>query len=272
MADSTSDPQKGDSVDDPEESSLSKRFRSLKLEPETSHITMEIHREDLEEWNEFLQFSRNRRKWNAWREREWAEKHPPHIQNPFENFPNLHTERLNLRQLRWEDDKEAFHALSQEKNVKYYGWKKAHTTIEETRSDFIDVMLQRFKLRHSITFVITFKENDKYIGHITASNADTAVFKIVELSYLIENEYWNRGIGTEAIGRVVEFLLDDMKVHKIRATCFAKNGASKRVLEKLGFEQEGYLKDNVIIGGEYQAEYCMAKISSKDGQSLQDGE
>jgi len=268
MADSTRDPHNEDPVDEVEDfaSQLSARLQKLTIDPEKGYTTVQIYPEDLEEWREFLQFKKNRRKWVAWRVDEWKSKHPPYIQAIFENCPTLQTTRLTLRKLRRDDAQEAFRVLSQPINIQYYGWKTPHVGVEQTRQDFIDAQLERFKFRHSITFVITFTGVDKYIGHITAMFPD-AGFKIVELSYLIGHEYWNKGIGTEAIGRVVEFLLDDMKIHKIRANYWEKNVASKRVLEKLGFEQEGYLKDHVIIDGAYQGEYCMAKFpSSKDGE------
>ena len=90
------------------------------------------------------------------------------------------------------------------------------------------------------------------------------VFKFTELAYIIDPEHWGKGLATEAVGKIVEFLVNSMKVHKIRASFFAKNSASKRVLEKVGFKQEGYLRDNVLIDGEYEDEYLMAFVASDD--------
>jgi RimJ/RimL family protein N-acetyltransferase len=91
------------------------------------------------------------------------------------------------------------------------------------------------------------------------------VFKFVEIAYIIDPEHWGKGIATEAVGRVAEFLQKEVKIHKIRASLYSKNIASKRVLEKLGFIQEGYLRDNVIIDGEFVDEYLMALISEENG-------
>jgi [ribosomal protein S5]-alanine N-acetyltransferase len=275
MANSSPDPPTENAAPNPQPSNsisqaasrLQLRLQCLSIDPEKGHTSLRIYPEDMQEVKEFLQFTNNRRKWIAWRQEEWRKKQPPYIAAVFENFPTLQTPRLSLRQLRRDDDQDAFHALSQQINIQYYGCNIPYAGVEQTRQDFIDVHLDRYKFRHSLTFVITFTGVDKYIGHIIAVLLPETGFKIVELSYLIEHEYWNKGIGTEAIGRVIELLLDELKVHKIRANCFEKNVASKRVLEKLGFEQEGLLKDDVVIDGEYQAEYCMAKFSSlKNGE------
>ena len=125
-------------------------------------------------------------------------------------------------------------------------------------------MIGRHSFRDAASFVITVKaadDDDKYIGHINAVQFDRA-FKFAELAYIINPEYWGKGYGTEAVGRVVQFLVEEMKIHKIRAGFFAKNVASNRVLEKVGFKQEGYLRDNVLIDGEFEDEYLMALIAS----------
>ena len=122
-------------------------------------------------------------------------------------------------------------------------------------------MLSRFKHRDAVSFVVTLKDEDKYIGHITAMQFDR-VFKFAELAYIIDKEYWGRGIATEAVTKVVDFLVNTMKIHKIRAGFFAKNIASKKVLQKAGFKQEGYLRDNAFLDGEFEDEYLMAFVAS----------
>jgi len=107
------------------------------------------------------------------------------------------------------------------------------------------------------------KDDDEYIGHVNANSFDKK-FHFAEIAYIIDPEHQRKGIATEAVGRVVRFLMDDMKIHKIRAALFNENVASKRVMDKLGFVQEGYLRDNVFLDEEFVDEYVMALIADND--------
>jgi [ribosomal protein S5]-alanine N-acetyltransferase len=243
---------------DEEDAELAKKIANLAIEPAVSPVMVPLTSADVKIWNDFMEYRKNRRNWDTWRQEEWGKHHPPHIHELFKDWPILETHRLRLRLIRQSDAENAFRVLSNTTTMKFYG-SPPHKTIEQTQKDYIDLMIGRFKYRDAASFVVTFKDKDDYIGHVNASQFDRE-FKFVELAYIIDPEHWGKGIATEAVGRVVEFLVHDMKIHKIRAGLFSKNLGSKRVLEKLGFQQEGYCKDNAIIDGEYVDEYLMALI------------
>jgi [ribosomal protein S5]-alanine N-acetyltransferase len=215
--------------------------------------------EDLELWRQFVEFRKNRREWEAMRRQNRSQYHPPHIIDLFENWPDLKTSRLRLRPLKTSDDEDAFRLLSNPKTMKYYG-SAPYKKIEHLRKQYIEVMTTRFRYRDGVTLVITMQDDDKPIGLINATLFDPA-FKFTEISYILDPEHWGKGLATEAIRRAVKFFVEDMKIHKIRASFYGKNVASKRVLEKAGFIEEGYMRDNVQIEGEYEDEYLMALIA-----------
>jgi [ribosomal protein S5]-alanine N-acetyltransferase len=246
---------------DQAEVELSQRIEKLLLHPDSSPVLVPFTAADIDIWKEFQEYKKNRKEWEVWRENDWKKNHPPHIHELFSNdWPILETSRLRLRLLRESDAEDAFRVLSNAKSMKYYGT-PPHKDLEYTQKQYIDIMISRFKFRDAVPFVVTYKNDDKYIGHVNAIQFDRA-FKFVELAYIIDSEHCGKGIATEVVGRVVEFLIDTMKIHKIRAGFFAKNIASKRVLEKVGFKQEGYLRENVIIDGEFEDEYIMARVAS----------
>ena len=55
---------------------------------------------------------------------------------------------------------------------------------------------------------------------------------------------------TEALGLVCSFAFDRLKLHRVEAACLPRNEASKAVLSKNGFEQEGYAKAYMQINGQ----------------------
>src|SRR5271170_5447330 len=253
-----------ETIAQPKQNELLAKISSLSLEPDSPPVLVPFTAADVELWRDFEEYKNSRKGWDAWREEEWKTNHPPHIHELFtKDWPVLETPRLRIRLLRSSDTEDIFAVLSNPVAVKYYG-QQPHKDLAHTRKQYVDVMIGRHSFRDAASFVITVKDaddDDKYIGHINAVQFDRA-FKFAELAYIINPEYWGKGYGTEAVGRVVKFLLEEMKIHKIRAGFFAKNVASNRVLEKVGFKQEGYLRDNVLIDGEFEDEYLMALIAS----------
>jgi len=71
-----------------------------------------------------------------------------------------------------------------------------------------------------------------------------------ELGYWLGEEFWARGVMTEAVGAFTDFCFDRFLLRRIYAEPFANNRASARVLEKAGFSFEGRLKNNVLKNGE----------------------
>jgi ribosomal-protein-alanine N-acetyltransferase len=70
------------------------------------------------------------------------------------------------------------------------------------------------------------------------------------LGYWLGEEFWGRGIMSEAVTAVTDFCFESFPLRRISAEVFANNRASARVLEKAGFSFEGRLKNNVLKNGE----------------------
>jgi ribosomal-protein-alanine N-acetyltransferase len=72
------------------------------------------------------------------------------------------------------------------------------------------------------------------------------------LGYWIGAPYWNKGFATEAARAVVNFGFSRTQLHRIVAQRFVENAASARVLEKLGFVQEGVLRQEIYKDGRFR--------------------
>ena len=69
------------------------------------------------------------------------------------------------------------------------------------------------------------------------------------VGYWLGEEFWGRGIMTEAVTVLTDFCFENFPLRRISAEVFANNPASARVLEKAGFIFEGRLKNNVLKDG-----------------------
>jgi RimJ/RimL family protein N-acetyltransferase len=70
--------------------------------------------------------------------------------------------------------------------------------------------------------------------------------RTAELGYWLGEEFWRRGIMTEAVAVFTDFCFENFQLRRIHAEPFANNPASARVLEKAGFTFEERLKNNVL--------------------------
>src|ERR1051325_3918184 len=70
------------------------------------------------------------------------------------------------------------------------------------------------------------------------------------IGYWLGEEFWGRGIMTEAVAAVTDFCFANFALRRISAEVFSTNPASARVLEKAGFILEGRLKNHVLKEGE----------------------
>jgi RimJ/RimL family protein N-acetyltransferase len=79
------------------------------------------------------------------------------------------------------------------------------------------------------------------------------------LGYWLGQDFWGRGIMTEAVAALTDFCFDNFLLRRISAEVFANNPASARVLEKAGFVFEGRLKNHVIKDGDLLDSLLYAK-------------
>lgn len=168
----------------------------------------------------------------------------------FKYLPFLETPRLKLRKLTARDAGDVFEYASVEEVTKYVSW-VPHRTLADTKS-FLKHVLFQYEKGMPASWGLVLKENEKLIGtggflwwSIENSKA--------EVGYVVSNRYWNKGIATEALGRILEFGFEIMQLERIEARCFVENTASERVMQKCGMKLEGILRSSMYLKGAYRS-------------------
>lgn len=87
------------------------------------------------------------------------------------------------------------------------------------------------------------------VGNITVEQKEDVFVKDVELGYLLLPRMWSRGIMSEAVRRICEIAFKELDIVRITGQVYEPNAASRRILEKNGFELEGILKKAVFKEG-----------------------
>lgn len=148
----------------------------------------------------------------------------------------LETERLYLRKFKKIDATDMFRNwLSDEEVCKYVSW-KPYKSLDEAYA-FTELKQVRYRLGDYYDYAIVYKKNDEVIGEITLTKLDL-YNKKCELGFNLGRKYWNMGIMTEAVERILEFAFNELNLKEIRAAHHLKNKASGKVMRKVGMEFE----------------------------------
>lgn len=103
------------------------------------------------------------------------------------------------------------------------------------------------------TFFIFLREDGRetLVGGITLSNIRRRAAQFANLGYWMGEDYAGKGLMTEAVGLVVAYAFDSLLLHRVHAAFLPHNMASRRVLEKNGFKEEGYAENYLQIDGKW---------------------
>ncbi|WP_254522217.1 GNAT family N-acetyltransferase [Natrinema caseinilyticum] len=92
------------------------------------------------------------------------------------------------------------------------------------------------------------------VGSLGFNGIDWEVQK-AELGYWIAPDHQRQGYGTEAVEQILEYGFDQLGLHRIEARVFELNEPSRRLLESVGFTQEGVHRDVEFVDGQYRDAY-----------------
>lgn len=90
------------------------------------------------------------------------------------------------------------------------------------------------------------------VGGISLNDVQRGIAQKATLGYWIGKPFAGQGLMTEAASLVCDFAFDSLRLHRVEASCLPHNEPSKKLLEHLGFEQEGYAKAYLQINGKWQ--------------------
>ena len=176
------------------------------------------------------------------------------INFPPATFPILETVNLRLRELIPSDAENVLRIFADDEVTRFYDF-ETFTSLGQA-ADLIAKQATRFEKGEAIRWGITQKANDVVIGTvglvISWSNA------IGGLGYDLARPYWRRGIMTEALKVVISYSFQSVNLNRLQALVMPGNVASMKLLEKLGFVDEGLLREYAFFKGRYQNLHCFS--------------
>jgi len=101
-------------------------------------------------------------------------------------------------------------------------------------------------------FFIFGVESDVLLGGITLTNLRRGVSQSGSIGYWIGQPYARQGFMAEAIQLVLDYAFSQLDLHRVEAACLPSNEASRALLLKSGFRQEGLAREYLCIAGKWQ--------------------
>lgn len=158
----------------------------------------------------------------------------------FAEFPLLNSEKLVLKKIEDAHLQELFTIYDNEKVFEYCGIIPKHNI--QTVSKMIGHFDRDFKKESKVKWGIFQKSHsDQLVGIIEAMEFNQKV-NMVTIGYYLAEDYWGKGLASDAVNILVKFLFEEVNINRIQAEVMPLNEASKKVLQKNGFLKEGLLR------------------------------
>lgn len=159
----------------------------------------------------------------------------------FAAFPTLETERFLLRAVTLDDVADIFRIMSDPRVTRYFG--TPPMTGSEQAQQRVQAIQTAFQEQAGVRWAIAERVSGQLIG-------SAGFWRLIkphdraEVGYELAPEWWGQGVMPEALAAMLDFGFARMGLHSVEAQIHPDNSGSRRVLEKLGFVQEGYFHEN----------------------------
>lgn len=144
-------------------------------------------------------------------------------------------------------------------------WDKECRRLTGTQAVFSRTGLQNWFDKNStdnsrIDLLICLQENDQPIGDLAMLNINHQNQNAVVRISIFDKEFWGNGYGTEAMSLLIKFGFDILNLHRVGLDVFAFNDRAIKAYEKLGFKQEGIIRDELFYDGKFHDSIMMGVL------------
>ena len=134
-------------------------------------------------------------------------------------------------------------------------WEPLWSINELERSSFVKRVRMFERLSHNdqaYSFLIFTSDNEDFIGEVNISNVQRGIIQSCSIGYWIAKDCEGKGMMSESLELVKEFIFNELKLHRIEAACLPHNMPSLKVLLKNGFIKEGTARKLLKINDKWQ--------------------
>ena len=134
-------------------------------------------------------------------------------------------------------------------------WEPLWSINELERSSFVKRVRMFERLSHNdqaYSFLIFKSDSGDFIGEVNISNVQRGIIQSCSIGYWIAKDCEGKGMMSESLELIKEFIFNELKLHRIEAVCLPYNKPSLKVLLKNGFIKEGTARKLLKINDKWQ--------------------
>lgn len=174
-----------------------------------------------------------------------------------ERFPELAAPRLRLRALSCDDAGDLYAVFSNPRAMRY--WSSPPMTEPAQAAAYIEQIRRWFAGRGGMQWGIARHDDDRVIGTVTLFMFMPEHHRC-EVGFILNPDFWGQGLASEAVARALAYAFDDLRMERIEADVDPRNLSSQRMLERLGFQHEGLMRERWRVAGETQDGLMLALL------------
>jgi ribosomal-protein-alanine N-acetyltransferase len=185
--------------------------------------------------------------------------------NP-ESGLSLEGERVWLRPPRSADFR-AWAELRHESRAFLQPWEPTWPADDLTRAAFrrrLSIYGRDQDMGQGYAFFIFRKSDNLLLGGLNLREIRRGVAQTGALGYWIGARHARHGYTLDAVRQVVRFAFERLALHRLEAACLPENEASRLLLQKAGFDQEGFARGYLKIDGRWRDHLLFAKVNPRD--------
>jgi RimJ/RimL family protein N-acetyltransferase len=167
----------------------------------------------------------------------------------WESLPTIETNRIRLRPVR-DNDVDALYRIFSHPEVMRY-WGTPALADRNAAVDLVNEIHEGFRRQSMMKWGVARLADDKIIGTTTLYNLNFDNRRC-EVGYGLDRDEWGKGYMQEALPATLDYAFNVLNLHRIEADVDPRNTNSIRIVEKLGFQREGYLRERWHVNGEIQ--------------------
>ncbi|WP_372651540.1 GNAT family N-acetyltransferase [Halobacteriovorax sp.] len=175
----------------------------------------------------------------------------------------IETKRLNIRLAEISDASSIIHFYKRNHDHLSPWSPKQPNNFMDT--EFWSERISKYKLEYSKQQSLKaclFTKSGELIGRCNFTNVERGSFQNCRLGYKLDHEYEGKGYMSEALDALIQVIFNEFKIHRIEANVIPSNTKSRKLLERLGFEEHGIAKSYLKIDGKWQ-DHVLTSLLSK---------
>ena len=142
-------------------------------------------------------------------------------------------------------------------------WEPTWPTDDLTRAAFrrrLSIYARDHELGHGFALFVFRKEDDRLVGGVNLRDVRRGVAQTASFGYWVGQPFARQGFTSQAVRAVSHFGFQTLGLHRLEAACLPENEASRKLLLRSGFEQEGRARGYLKINGVWRDHLLFGRV------------